>query len=57
MDEAKDETKGDCQWICHEVVEHIDTLNKIAGAVVVDHLIKTDSNRLQCVSACAAHTP
>ena len=45
MDEAKDETKGD--WISHKVVEHIDTLNEIAGAVVVDHVIKTDSNRLQ----------
>ena len=70
MDEAKDETKGD--WISHNVVEHIDTLNKIAGAVVVDHVIRTDSagdcNKARrllqvkyrgtfCVSACAAHTP
>ena len=63
-----DETKGD--WIFHKVVEHIDTLNKMAGAEVVDQVI-TDSagdckkaRRLLkekyggkiCVSACAAHT-
>jgi hypothetical protein len=64
----EDETKGD--WIFHKVVEHIDTLNKMAGAEVVDQVI-TDSagdckkaRRLLkekyggkiCVSACAAHT-
>jgi hypothetical protein len=31
----EDETKGD--WIFHNVVEHIDTLNKMAGAEVVVH--------------------
>ena len=35
-----DETKGD--WIFHKVVEHIDTLNTMAGAEVVDQVI-TDS--------------
>ena len=36
----EDETQGD--WIFHKVVEHIDTLNKMAGAEVVDQVI-TDS--------------
>ena len=35
-----DETKGD--WIFHKIVEHIDTLNKMVGAEVVDQVI-TDS--------------
>jgi hypothetical protein len=63
-----DETKGD--WIFEKVVEHIDALNKMASAEVVDQVI-TDSagdckkaRRLLkekyrgkiCVSACAAHT-
>ena len=63
-----DETKGD--WIFHKIVEHIDTLNKMVGAEVVDQVITESAGDCKkarrllkgkyggkiCVSACAAHT-
>ena len=63
-----EETKGD--WIAQKLVDHIDKINAMAGAEVIDQVL-TDSagdcrkarEKLKrkyggriCVSACAAHT-
>ena len=68
LDMSDEETKGD--WIAQKLVHHIDKINGMAGAAVIDQVI-TDSagdckkaRRLLkekyggriCVSACAAHT-
>ena len=68
LDVTDEETKGD--WIAQKLVDHIDEINAMAGAEVIDQVL-TDSagdcrkarEKLKrkyggriCVSACAAHT-